>query len=57
MYFGLMILAGLKYIVLGQLCVEVEVAIGKVGRYKWTGIVRDLPCRILCNPSNTDYVF
>ena len=38
MYFGLMILARLKYIELGQLCVEVEIAIEKVRRYKWTGI-------------------
>ena len=28
----------LKYIELGQLCVEVEIAIEKVRRYKWTGI-------------------
>jgi hypothetical protein len=34
MHFELMILARLKYIELGQLCVEVEVAIGKVRRYK-----------------------
>jgi hypothetical protein len=34
MYFGLMILARLKQIKLGQLCIEVEVAVGMLRRYK-----------------------
>jgi hypothetical protein len=33
-----MILARLKYKELGQLCVEVEMAVGMVGRYKWRGV-------------------
>ena len=38
MYFGLMILARLKYIELGHLCVEVEVTIEMLRRYKWPSI-------------------
>ena len=39
MYFGLMILARLKLVHrAGGLCVEVEVAIEKLTRYKWTGM-------------------
>jgi len=40
MYFGLMILARLKYIKLADLCIEVEVTLEMLRRYKYEVLIK-----------------